>query len=295
MTQEIAVEMHAKTSAPTPGRLGFDTFQSLDLCMAPGGFTWGTLKYNPTAIVYGITLPLGLGGYKNCVPLPIENVKFMDITMLSTEFGTATIPPSHPDHSLFLTKRPFADQRFQLIFCGGAVLQGHERAEYRRNVERTHLTTSQLILGMQRIVPGGTMVVLLKKPEAWSTARLLSQFSSFADIQLCKPKKKHAERSTFYLVAKNVRSESESAKDALEEWKRSWVRATFGGDGTIGQEDEVDDETVSGVLEEFGGEFVELATSVWETQASALERQDLSKARNKGWGKKKHYWPGDRR
>jgi 23S rRNA U2552 (ribose-2'-O)-methylase RlmE/FtsJ len=204
MTKEIAEEMQAKTSALTPGDLGVHAFQALDLCMAPGGFTWGTLKYNPDAVAFGITLPHEIGGYKNWLTLPVERVKFMDITMLAGEFGTETIPRSHPDHSLFLAERPFVHQRFQLIFCGGAVLRGHERADYRQKFERTRLTTSQLILAMQRINSGGTMVVLLRKPEAWDVVHLLYQFSSFANVQLFKPQKKHAVRSTFYLVAKNV-------------------------------------------------------------------------------------------
>jgi hypothetical protein len=294
MTKQIAEEMQSKTSALTPGNLGIPTFQVLDLCMAPGGFTWGTLQYNPSAIAYGITLPPEIGGYKNWVPLPAEHIKYMDITLLAREFGIETIPEDHPHHSLFLAERPFLDQRFQLIFCGGAVLRGHKRAEYRQRFERRRLTTSQLILAMQRIVSGGTMVVLLGKIEAWHVVHLLHQFSSFADIQLFKPYKKHAERSTFYLVAKNVQPEVESAKIALEEWKRSWASATFGGDEATGKDDvEVDAEIVEGVLEDFGPKLVKLAIPVWKIQASALERQYLKKARDDG-SKKKHYWSGKR-
>jgi hypothetical protein len=291
MTKQIAEEMQAKTTALTPGDLGLHTFQALDLCMAPGGFTWGTLEYNPDAVAFGITLPPEIGGYRNWMTLPAEHVKFMDITMLASEFGIETISKSHPDYSLFLAERPFVDQGFQLIFCGGAVLRTHERADYRQKFERTRLTTSQLILAMQRIVPGGTMVVLLRRPEAWDVVHLLYQFSSFANIQLFKPQKKHAIRSTFYLVAKNIQPEVESAKAALEEWKKSWSRATFGGNGGTGEEDpEMDADTVKEVLDNFGPKLIELATPLWKIQAHALKRQDFTKARNAG-SKKQHYWP----
>jgi 23S rRNA U2552 (ribose-2'-O)-methylase RlmE/FtsJ len=294
MTKQIAEEMQAKTSALTPGDLGIQPFQVLDLCMAPGGFTWGTLEYNPDAIAYGITLPLEIGGYKNWFTLSAEYVKFMDITMLASEFGIGTIPTSHPDHSLFLAERPFVDQRFQLIFCGGAVLRGHERSEHRREFERTRLTTSQLILAMQRIIPGGTMVILLRRPDTWDVVHLLHQFNSFANIQLFKPYKKHAVRSTFYLVAKNVQPEAESANAALEEWKKSWSRATFGGDEGTGEKDpEMDVEAVKKVLDEFGPKLIELAIPVWKIQAGALERQDFTKTRNDG-RKKQRYWPKKR-
>jgi hypothetical protein len=144
---------------------------------------------------------------------------------------------------------------------------------------------------MQRIIPGGTMAVLLRRPDAWDVVHLLHQFNSFANIQLFKPYKKHAVRSTFYLVAKNVQPEAESAIAALEEWKKSWSRATFGGDEGTGEKDpEMDVEAVKKVLDEFGPKLIELAIPVWKIQAGALERQDFTKTRNDG-RKKQRYWP----
>jgi hypothetical protein len=242
--------------------------------MAPGGFTWGSLKYNPDAIAYGITLPCKLGGYKNYITLPVEHVKYMDITMLASEAGIDHIPMTHPEHSHFISERPFLDQRFQLIFCGGAVLRTHKRSDHRQDFEPTRLRTSQLILAMQRIIPGGTMVVLLRKPDAWDMFRLLHQFNSFSKIKLFKPYKKHNIKSTFYLVAKNIQPESEAAKAALEEWKQSWVRATFGGEQGTGEKDpEPDVEYVKKALDEFGPKLIKLAKTVWKIQADALERQ----------------------
>jgi 23S rRNA U2552 (ribose-2'-O)-methylase RlmE/FtsJ len=281
MTKQIAEEMQNKTNALTPGDLGVHPFRVLDLGMAPGGFTSGTLKHNPDAIAYGITLPPEVGGYKIWAKLPAENVRYMDITMLAREFGVGTIPTSHPDHSLFLTECPFADQRFQLIFCGGAILRGHERSEHRQEFERTRLTTSQLILAMQRIIPGGTIVVLLRRPDTWDTAHLIYQFSLFAKIKLFKPYKKHNIRSTFYLVAKGVKTDDASARTALDEWKKSWFRATFGGDDGTGEKDpEMDDDAVKKTLDSFGPELVKLANPVWKIQARALKKQDFRKVRN---------------
>ncbi|KAF2804536.1 uncharacterized protein BDZ99DRAFT_467234, partial [Mytilinidion resinicola] len=134
ITKQIAEEMQAKTSALTPEDLG--------------GFTWGTLEYKPDAIAYSITLPPGIGGYKNWFTLPAEYVKFMDITMLASKFGVGTIPTCSPDYSLFHAERPF-------------------RSEHRREFERMRLTTSQLILSMQRIILGRIIAVLLRRPDAW--------------------------------------------------------------------------------------------------------------------------------
>lgn len=289
MTKKIAEEMQSKTKALTPEILDAQPLQSLDICMAPGGFTWGILKYNRNANAYGITLSPKSGGYKTWITLPVEHVKFMDVTMLASEFGVETIPKSHPDHTLFITERPFLDTNFRIIFCGGAVLRNHERSGHRERFERMRLTTSQLILAMQRIIPGGTMVVLLRKPDSWDVIHLLLQFDSFSDIQLFKPDQKHAVRSTFYLVAKNVQPEVESAKTALEEWKKIWYRATFGGDeGTGEMKPELDEETANRVLNESGPRIIQLATPVWKIQANALEKQE------KAWRdgrKRRHHGP----
>ncbi|PVI00746.1 hypothetical protein DM02DRAFT_642232 [Periconia macrospinosa] len=278
MTKEIAEEMQSKTKALTPEGFCAEPLQSLDLCMAPGGFTWGTLNHNWRATAYGLTLPTSAGGYEVRVPLPTANVKFMDVTMLASEFGVESIPESHPDHSLFLTERPFLGKNFQLVFCGGAVIRNAERSEHRRDFERTRLTASQLILAMQQIVPGGTMVVLLRRPDVWDVLHILRQFDSFANIQLFKPHKKHAVRSTFYLVAKNVQPDAETAKAALVEWKKIWYRTTFGGDEGTGEKvSEINDQAVTTVLNEFGPRLIELATPVWKIQADTEASSYISR------------------
>lgn len=135
------------------------------------------------------------------------------------------------------------------------------------------------------------MVVLLRRPDAWDTAHLLHQFNSFANIQLSKPSRKHAVRPTFYLVAKNVQSETESAKAALEEWRESWFRATFSGDEGTGERDlEMEADAVKEVLNDFGPKLIKLAVPVWKIQATALERQNFARAQNASL-KKQHYWP----
>ena len=138
------------------------------------------------------------------------------------------------------------------------------------------------------------MVVLLRKPDAWEVAHLLHQFNSFADIQLFKPYKKHAVRSTFYLVAKNVQSKAESVKAALEEWRESCFRGTFGGDEGTGERDpEMEVDAAKAVLNDFGSKLIESAVPVWKIQATALERQDFTRAQNDGL-KKQHYRPKKR-
>ncbi|KAH6678420.1 hypothetical protein B0J14DRAFT_534761 [Halenospora varia] len=179
MMQEIADEMQDRTGAFMPRRLSpqslRDTeFKSLDICMAPGGYTAAVLKYHPNAKAYGITLRVDQGGH----PLHIEK-------------------------------------------------------------------------------------------------GLLAGLHKFAAVQVFKPKSKHATRSSFYMIAKDVRPDE--AKTAVQEWKDAWWKATFGGeDGTGEQQVEPPESFVTAVLEEYGERLMEMGRAVWRIQADALSKTDYA-------------------
>jgi len=280
MMQQIGDEIQAKTGAFShvnqiqPG----DEIKILDLCMAPGGYTSTALKYNPRAKATGITLPPNQGGHKVLLKSPQVTILYRDITMFAKEFvpDDHEIPIQHPAQSSFLTERPFINHKFNLVICDGQVLRTHQRPEYREANEATRLTNSQLILGLQRILQGGTVIMLLHKIEAWDTMELLYLFSRFADIEVFKPVKKHAIRGTFYLIAKSVQPDEEAASVAVEAWKKAWWYATFGGEeGTGAGRMQVDDGYVRSVIDDFGERFIMLARPVWKIQADALGRSDF--------------------
>lgn len=246
--------------------------------MAPGGYTASALKYNPTAKAFGITLPSAQGGHEVLLRSPQCNVVHLDITMLAKEFGIKNIPITHPEQANFLNDRPYRKHRFHLVFCDGQVLRTHQRAEYREPQEALRLTVSQLILALQRIRTGGTLVMLLHKIEVWDTTELLHLFSRFSSIWLFKPWRKHAIRSSFYLVATDVRPETSAAKSAVETWKRAWQRATFGGEEGTGEKKTMAGEAyVQSVLDQFGRRLIELGRPIWEIQADALSKVDFIK------------------
>ena len=66
------------------------------------------------------------------------------------------------------------------------------RAQYREKSEASRLLTSQLVLALQRISMGGTIVILLHKVDAWDTVALRYTFSKSSSLRLFKPKKKHS-------------------------------------------------------------------------------------------------------
>ena len=63
MNQSIGDQLHAATDAFTPTDSGTTETRALNVCMAPGGYTWSLLQANPTASICGITLPPELGGH----------------------------------------------------------------------------------------------------------------------------------------------------------------------------------------------------------------------------------------
>ncbi|KAL5330891.1 hypothetical protein ACEPPN_000416 [Leptodophora sp. 'Broadleaf-Isolate-01'] len=276
MMQEIGDEMQTKTGAFSQVNRPEDGFRILDLCMAPGGYTSSALKYNPAGKATGITLPPGQGGHEVFLNSPRSTVLYQDITMFSKEFGVDEVPVKHPAHASFSMERPFIDQKFDLVICDGQVLRTHKWPEYREATEANRLTSSQLIFALQRIRRGGTLIILLHKIEALDTMELLYTFSRFSDIEVFKPIKKHAIRSTFYLIAKNVQPDAEAGNVAVMAWKKAWWNATFGGDeGTGAGRIEFDDEYAQSIIDSFGDEFTSLAKPVWKIQADALSRSDF--------------------
>jgi 23S rRNA U2552 (ribose-2'-O)-methylase RlmE/FtsJ len=252
--------------------------------MAPGGYTDIFLKIHPEASVKGITLPPHLGGHPMCIPHsdkdPRVQVEFMDLTMLAVEYGTsmAEIPKEHPDAKNFSGDRPFLDETFDLVICDGQILRTHFREDYRQTREALRLNVAQLIFGMTRIKQGGTFVMLLHKADAFDNIELLETFDTFSKVKLVKPKKAHAPRSSFYLVAKDVDPTHHKAQYAIEQWKKDWKRATLGGDGGAGMNKEMATEIkVNAVLEEFGPRLIKLAKDIWDTQKNALERASYTK------------------
>lgn len=242
--------------------------------MAPGGFSSAVLEVHHNARISAMTLPKSLNGHD----ILLHNwrndrriqVRFADVTMLAAEMGVLAIPPDHPDVLNFSLDRPFSDQKFDLIFCDGQVLRTHQRADYREKREAWRLLTSQLVVSLQRIAQDGTIIALLHKLDAWDTIALLHQLSRFSKLEFFKPEKKHAVKSSFYVVAKSVQSHCTELNIAVEGWKKEWHIATFGTDTEYAENRRNSDNTVCDVLESFGDQLVMLGEPVWRVQRDAL-------------------------
>jgi hypothetical protein len=101
---------------------------------------------------------------------------------------------------------------------------------------------------------------------------LLHTLGKFSSLELFKPKKKHAVRLSFYVVAKQMQSESPYFRAAIANWKEEWQTATFGSDIEYQDNRGRWDDAVNEVILEFGTELLHLAEPIWRTQAAALRK-----------------------
>ena len=278
MNKQLGEELHAKTDAFYVRKKWGAGVTSLNLCIAPGGYTWYFLKKNPTARSFGITLSTEDGGHPMYLPYGEDDerveVEYLDITMLASEFGTPIedVPTQHPEASKFSAHRPFLGKVFDVVICDGQVLRVHQHQRSRTR-EVVRLLVSQLILGLQRIKPGGTFIILLHKVDVWDNLILLQTFEAFSKIQVYKSEKVHAGRSSFYLVAKDVQPSSTEAVKAVENWKMVWWRATFAGEGGTGLDrDEPKDEDIEDALKAYGPRLIQLGQPIWSIQLKAMRR-----------------------
>ncbi|KAF6828252.1 FtsJ-like methyltransferase family protein [Colletotrichum plurivorum] len=273
MMKTIGAEMHAATGAFAI-EADDGAPRILDMCMAPGGFLATALSKNPGATAVGFSLPKSHGGHRTLVPLSDKvRVRYLDITMLAEDVGLADrIPANHPDKDNFLPRQLGEHEDFHLVLCDGQVLRTHARPAYREHCEARRLTLTQLALGLSHLRPGGTLVALLHRVESWNCVQLLQDFSQIADVQLFKPARSHAKRSSFYVVARNVRSRSPEALAAAARWKKGWEAATFRLGEQEWEEFRRGEPDPHEVLREFGEELIGLGSGVWEIQANALDR-----------------------
>ena len=265
LMQRIGDEIQTTTHSLSLSRRDAQVF---DIFMAPSGYSASKLRYSPHARVSGLTLPVGQGGHGLLIPYgPMDSrvsLRFADITILATKIGVTTIGilEDDLDRAKFSIEPIWAGKLYDLVICDGQVLRTHAMhiATYRERREAGRLTYSQLLFAIQRIKPGGTLIILLHKVEMWKTIKLLNKFDQIAQIELFKPVAGHRTRSSFYLVTKNVQPRKAVALATVAEWKQPWKNATFSGSVEM---DEVDEEN-SRLFESFGERLIELCNPIWE-------------------------------
>lgn len=282
--QNIGLELQGLTGAfNVTGKEADHQSRILDLCMAPGGFLFAAMQCNPDAIATAYTLPFEAGGHRVLLSKN-ENIKItmLDITMLAADLGADDIPKEHPDSTNFLPKQFSGCREFDIVLCDGQVLRTQPRADYRVHTEGRRLSVTQHALGLEHLRPGGTMVVLLHRLEGLITLELLYLFAQFSSIQLFKPSKAHAKRSSFYMVATNVQVEHSEAVKAVDSWKQLYKVATFGSEKEYKQLVHRDSSWAEGIVNDFGPAIVQMGRPIWDIQARALANAPFIKGSSAG-------------
>lgn len=170
--------------------------------------------------------------------------------------------------------------------CGLVVLDGHllRAQENARRWEYGRLLISQLVMGLQAVKIGGTMVVKLSRPDNVRTAKLLYLLDIIsASLITCKPRSMHSNRGTFYAVAKGVRygAEARCFTTLIEGLQKLWHELTYGGDEGHGRFiTEMDLDFIirtDELADRYLLRLIELGREVWAVQAAALRRMFKSK------------------
>lgn len=98
-------QMEASVGALSPPGSKGETFEVLDICMAPGGFTEAVLRRHAGARCYGVTLPSSAGGHAVVGWLEkdrrVERIYKLDVTLLRELAGGKPILKQHPDYNKF--------------------------------------------------------------------------------------------------------------------------------------------------------------------------------------------------
>ncbi|KGO40942.1 hypothetical protein PEX1_085710 [Penicillium expansum] len=278
LMQIIGREMDKATNAFKIQQVDSTPPAILDMCMAPGAFLDIALKKNPGSRALAFSLPVSCGGHRSRLASSLNTKQvFLDVTMLAADMDMNEIPESHDDAENFLPRQLEDGQLFDLVICDGQVLRQHPRATYREGREARRLVTVQLALGLQHLRPGGTMVILLHKLESWDVVNLIWKFHKISSVRLFKPKKCHAKRSSFYMLATNIQSQNPEAVEAVKRWKRIWQVATFGSDEEYNKVISDEDPSVETLVEDFGPKLVKLGKAIWKIQANALANAPFMK------------------
>ncbi|KGO67646.1 hypothetical protein PITC_064090 [Penicillium italicum] len=274
----IGCEIDKATNAFKIARAGSTPPAILDMCMAPGAFLEIALKKNPGSHALAFSLPVSCGGYRSRLSSGLNTKRvFLDVTMLVADMDMNEIPEGHEDAENFLPRQLEEGRLFDLVICDGQVLRQHPRAPYRESREAKRLATVQLALGLQHLRPGGTIIVLLHRLESWNTVNFIWKFQKISSVRLFKPKKCHAKRSSFYMIATNIQSQHPEAVEAVKRWKRIWQIATFGSDEEYGKLISDEDPSVETLVEDFGPKLVKLGKEIWKMQADALAKAPFMK------------------
>jgi len=243
----------------------------LDLGCCPGGFTSYILDKNSKAKGCGISLEVEKGGHS----FRLEDYHQSRFELIYADLTYYQLDPSIT-HSPQLKSLP---PQIEPRSCDLVVLDGHllRTQEGAQSWDYDRLLISQLILGLETVKHGGTILVKLSRPDSGRTAKLLCMLDMVCrKLSTFKPQTMHKNRGTFYAIAKEFGLGVDAIRlpAIIEGLKNLWFELTFGGENGCGRwmlESDLDfvistEDLIDGYL----SRLIELGRDVWMVQAEAL-------------------------
>ncbi len=191
---------------------------------------------------------------------------------------------------MFDTARKFPGKflgRFPLVFMDGHALRTYQhprlteltKDEWKaaHGAYRDSLHIAQLIIGLESVTPGGTIVTRLSHVECYPSAPFLYLLDHLSEkLVLYKPRTMHTSRGTCYVVAKGVGGVrcAKARQLYLAGLRDLLVELKHGGPDGRGRMIAPGDldfiATNDTILHDYIDRFIELARGVWATQVEGL-------------------------
>ncbi|KAJ7598635.1 hypothetical protein C8J56DRAFT_769900 [Mycena floridula] len=247
----------------------------LDLGCNPGGFTSYILNKNQAATGLGISLPVERGGHVFTLEMRLRTrFNLFEADLNQYQLG--------PVEAKGLTDLPSAISTGRTIDL--AILDGHH---LRKNLQADPwdidvLLVSQIIIALQSVRLGGTMVIKLSRIDRVRTIKLMFMLDALsATLFTVKPVTMHNKRGSFYAVAQAVGFGLQGHEIGffVAEFKKVWWELKFGGKDGKGRFMALSDldfiitsDTLRCDKVQYLDRVIELGRDVWRIQTVALEK-----------------------
>ena len=240
--------------------------------------------------------------------MPVNEKKRLRIHWQDLTFYDICCPPNCPPPEGHKELSPFPGlkniigeviEKFQLVILDGLHRrQQHKAEDPSQPLDMVRLGISQLIIALQTIEEGGTIIIALHKMEQVTTAQIVFLLDSLSSrLVMYKSSNTHAAKNMFYAIAIGAGKGKECAKLPyyLDRLKRLWWDLTYCRREERGiwlnpsDLEFIVDQTR--LETEYLGRLKELGEIVWKVQADRIEqilkRNEEKQERNRDKNKAK--------
>ena len=252
---------------------------------SPGGFSSYVLGKNKSARGFGISLPESQGGHK----FLLEDAYMSRYELIEKDILEYDLGPLN-SAGTFDTSRKFPGKflgRFPLVFMDAHPLRTYHHPRLTELTQdewgaahkayRSSLPIAELIIGLESVTPGGTIITRLSHVECFPAAPFLYLLDQLSEkLVLHKPRTMHANRGTCYVVAKGVGGvrRAKTRQLYLAGLRKLLVELRQGGPDGCGRMIVPGDldfiVTEDKILDEYLDRLIKLSRGVWATQVEGL-------------------------